>query len=67
MNLVEDEQGSVDIKGESYSIMPSRLSILIWSRKILLAAAGTPTIYEAIYPETVEWLKEVSQVLENCE
>ena len=24
------------------------------------AAAGTPTIYEAIYPETVSWLKELS-------
>ena len=24
------------------------------------AAAGTPTIYEAIYPETVAWLKECS-------
>ena len=25
-----------------------------------MAAAGTPTIYEAIYPETVQWLKELS-------
>ena len=24
------------------------------------AAAGTPTIYEAIYPETVTWLRELS-------
>ena len=24
------------------------------------AAAGTPTIYEAIYPETVDWLKELA-------
>jgi alanyl-tRNA synthetase len=24
------------------------------------AAAGTPTIYEAIYPESVEWLKQMS-------
>ena len=24
------------------------------------AAAGTPTIYDAIYPESVDWLKEIS-------
>ena len=61
MNLVEDEQGSVDIKGESYSIMPLQIIDTGYGlERFCWAAAGTPTIYEAIYPETVEWLKEVS-------
>ena len=59
MNLVEDEQGSVDIKGESYSIMPLQIIDTGYGlERFCWAAAGTPTIYEAIYPETVEWLKE---------
>ena len=58
MNLVEDEQGSVDIKGESYSIMPLQIIDTGYGLERFCWAAGTPTIYEAIYPETVEWRRK---------
>ena len=61
MNLVEDENGDVKIKGESYSVMPLQIIDTGYGlERFCWAAAGTPTIYEAIYPETVDWLKQES-------
>ena len=61
MNLVEDEDGDVDIKGERYSEMSLQIIDTGYGlERFCWAAAGTPTIYEAIYPETVKWLKDIS-------
>ena len=59
MNLEEDEEGDVEIKGVNYSEMPLQIIDTGYGlERFCWAAAGTPTIYEAIYPESVAWLKE---------
>ena len=61
MNLVEDEDGDVEIKGDRYREMPLQIIDTGYGlERFCWAAAGTPTIYEAIYPETVAWLKELT-------
>ena len=61
MNLEENENGDVEIKGEKYSEMPLQIIDTGYGlERFCWAAAGTPTIYEAIYPETVSWLKKLA-------
>mgnify|MGYP001168092037 CR=1 FL=1 len=59
MNLEEHEDGDVEIKGVKYAEMPLQIIDTGYGlERFCWAAAGTPTIYEAIYPESVAWLKE---------
>ena len=61
MNLKEDEAGDFEIKGVRYSEMPLQIIDTGYGlERFCWAAAGTSTIYEAIYPETVSWLRELS-------
>ena len=61
MNLEEDENGDVNIKGDKYREMPLQIIDTGYGlERFCWAAAGTPTIYEAIYPETVSWLKDLA-------
>lgn len=61
MNLQEDEDGDVEIKGIRYSEMPLQIIDTGYGlERFCWAAAGTPTIYESIYPESVEWLKNLA-------
>jgi len=61
MNLQEREDGDVEIKGILYGEMPLQIIDTGYGlERFCWAAAGTPTIYEAIYPETVSWLQEES-------
>ena len=61
MNLAEDEEGDVEIKGIKYSEMPLQIIDTGYGlERFCWAAAGTPTIYEAIYPESVAWLKDLA-------
>jgi len=61
MNLQEDADGEYEIKGDRYSEMPLQIIDTGYGlERFCWAAAGTPTIYEAIYPETVAWLKQLS-------
>ena len=61
MNLEEDENGDVEIKGVNYSEMPLQIIDTGYGlERFCWAAAGTPTIYEAIYPESVSWLKKLA-------
>ncbi len=61
MNLEEDATGEVEIKGERYSEMELQIIDTGYGlERFCWAAAGTPTIYEAIYPETVAWLRSLS-------
>ena len=60
MNLEEDEDGEYEIKGVNYSEMDLQIVDTGYGlERFCWAAAGTPTIYEAIYPESVSWLKEL--------
>ena len=61
MNLQEDPEGNYEIKGDKYSEMDLQIIDTGYGlERFCWAAAGTPTIYEAIYPETVSWLRELS-------
>ena len=61
MNLEEDENGDVEIKGVNYSEMPLQIIDTGYGlERFCWAAAGAPTIYEAIYPESVSWLKDLA-------
>ena len=58
MNLEEREDGPIEIKGLRYGEMPLQIIDTGYGlERFCWAAAGTPTIYEAIYPESIEWLK----------
>ena len=59
MDLEEDEQGDIELKGDRYR--KGALQIIDTGyglERFCWAAAGTPTIYEAIYPEVVRHLKD---------
>ena len=59
MNLEEHEDGEIEIKGVKYTEMPLQIIDTGYGlERFCWAAAGTPTIYESIYPESVAWLKE---------
>jgi len=59
MNLEEHDSGDIDIKGLKYREMDLQIIDTGYGlERFCWAAAGTPTIYEAIYPESVFWLKE---------
>ena len=61
MNLEESQDGDIELKGDRYKEMPLQIIDTGYGlERFCWAAAGTPTIYEAIYPETVEWLKNIS-------
>jgi len=61
MNLEEREDGDIEIKGIRYGEMPLQIIDTGYGlERFCWAAAGTPTIYEAIYPETVSWLQDAS-------
>ena len=61
MNLEEHPEGDVELKGDRYREMPLQIIDTGYGlERFCWAAAGTPTIYEAIYPDTVEWLKQLS-------
>ena len=61
MNLEQNEDRDIEIKGVNYSEMPLQIIDTGYGlERFCWAAAGTPTIYEAIYPESVAWLKELA-------
>ena len=60
MNLEESEDGDIEIKGLRYKEMDLQIIDTGYGlERFCWAAAGTPTIYEAIYPESVAWLKQL--------
>ncbi len=61
MDMEEHPEGDVELKGDRYRTMPLQIIDTGYGlERFCWAAAGTPTIYEAIYPETVAWLKQLS-------
>ena len=61
MNLEEHPEGDIELKGDFYREMDMQIIDTGYGlERFCWAAAGTPTIYEAIYPETVSWLKEMA-------
>ena len=61
MNLEEHPEGQYEIKGEKYREMDLQIIDTGYGlERFCWAAAGTPTIYDAIYPETISLLKNLS-------
>ena len=61
MDMEEHPDGDIELKGDMYRTMPLQIIDTGYGlERFCWAAAGTPTIYEAIYPETVTWLKELA-------
>ena len=61
MDMEEHPDGDIELKGDMYRTMPLQIIDTGYGlERFCWAAAGTPTIYEAIYPETVSWLKEIA-------
>lgn len=61
MNLEEHEDGNIEIKGLNYREMDLQIIDTGYGlERFCWAAAGTPTIYDAIYPESVAWLKKLA-------
>ncbi|DAC32503.1 MAG TPA: alanine--tRNA ligase, partial [Candidatus Poseidoniales archaeon] len=61
MNMEEHPEGDVELKGDRYREMPLQIIDTGYGlERFCWAAAGTPTIYESIYPESTTWLKELS-------
>ena len=61
MNMEEHPEGGVELKGDRYREMPLQIIDTGYGlERFCWAAAGTPTIYESIYPESTTWLKELS-------
>ena len=59
MNLEEHDDGDIQIKGLKYREMDLQIIDTGYGlERFCWAAAGTSTIYEAIYPESVSWLKK---------
>ena len=68
MNLEEHEEGEIEIKGLTYREMDLQIIDTGYGlERFCWAAAGTPTIYDAIYPESVDWLKALSGFEEMVE
>jgi len=71
MDMEEHPDGDVELKGLNYRRMPLQVIDTGYGlERFCWAAAGTPTIYEAIYPESVEWLKQLagfSKVLDGVD
>lgn len=54
MNLKEDENGDVEIDGTLYSEMPVKVVDTGYGlERFVWASKGTPTIYDAIYPDMI--------------
>ena len=61
MDMEEHPEGDVELKGDRYRKMPLQIIDTGYGlERFCWAAAGTPTIYEAIYPESVAWLKDLA-------
>ena len=61
MDMEEHPEGEIELKGDKYRTMPLQIIDTGYGlERFCWAAAGTPTIYEAIYPESVSWLKDLA-------
>ena len=61
MDMEEHPEGKVELKGDRYRKMSLQIIDTGYGlERFCWAAAGTPTIYEAIYPESVAWLKDLA-------
>ena len=59
MNLKEDDNGDIELNGTRYSEMPVKVVDTGYGlERFVWASKGTPTIYDAIYPEMISMLED---------
>jgi alanyl-tRNA synthetase len=62
MNLVEDSYGDIKINGTSYSKMPLEVVDTGYGlERLAWISQGTKTVYETVFPETIEFILENSR------
>lgn len=62
MNMKEDENGDFEIEGKKYS--PNPLNIVDTGyglERIAWCTQGTKTVYDAVFPEIIEWIKKYAK------
>jgi len=65
MDLEEDSEGDIELKGIKFKRMPRSIVDTGYGlERLVWASQGTPTIYEAVFPEAVSFLTKKSN-LEN--
>ncbi len=63
MDLKEDPEGDIDIERTKYSPMPLRIVDTGYGlERLVWLSAGTPTVYESIFPETINYIMVNSSV-----
>ncbi|MGC8608759.1 MAG: alanine--tRNA ligase [Thermoplasmata archaeon] len=63
MDMKEDPNGSVEIEGIKYSKMDMRIVDTGYGlERLVWLSQGTPTVYQAIYPEIIQKIMENSDV-----
>ena len=65
MNLAEDPRGPIELKGQRFA--EQELSIVDTGyglERMVWASSGTPTLYEAIYPDIVRFVSQQAGVAE---
>ena len=62
MDLEEHQEGEIEIKGLMYRQMDQKIIDTGYGlERFCWAAAGTPTIYETVYPESVHFLRKLAK------
>ncbi len=63
MNLVEDENGDIELKGLRFRRMENYIVDTGYGlERFVWASQGTPTVYDAIFPEVVETIIDNSNI-----
>ena len=63
MDLKEDPDGDITLDGTKYSPMPLKIVDTGYGlERLVWLSTGTPTVYESIFPETIEYILENSSV-----
>lgn len=62
MDLEEHQEGEIEINGLMYRQMDQKIIDTGYGlERFCWAAAGTPTIYETVYPESVQFLRDLAK------
>ena len=68
MDLEEDPDGDIELKGIKFKRMPRSIVDTGYGlERLVWASQGTPTIYEAVFPEAVDYLTELTNLKDTLQ
>ena len=68
MNLEEDSEGDIELKGIKFKKMPRSIVDTGYGlERLVWASQGTPTIYEAVFPEAVDYLTKLTNLKDTLQ